>query len=72
MTQELAKPAKHQLRELLQGEMFRRQLAAALPATMSAERFVRIALTQTQRNPKLLGCSQESFFSCLLTADVRT
>ena len=33
---------------------------------MSPERFVRIALTATYRNPKLLSCSQESFFNCLM------
>jgi recombination protein RecT len=33
---------------------------------MSPERFVRIALTATFRNPKLLRCSQESFLNCLL------
>jgi len=64
-TSELAKPKK-EMRDLLQGESFRQQLAAALPKTMSPERFVRIALTATYRTPKLLQCSQESFFNCLL------
>src|SRR5262245_17395951 len=60
------KSARTEMRDLLQGENFKRQLAAALPNAISPERFVRIALTATYKNPKLLQCSQESFFNCLL------
>jgi recombination protein RecT len=63
----LAKPeAKAQIKDLLQSERFRDQVALALPKAMSPERFVRIALTQTMKNPKLLLCTKDSFFKCLL------
>jgi len=59
--------ARRELREWLQGETFKRELAALLPRTMSPERFVRIAFQAIHRNPELLKCSQESFFNCLLS-----
>lgn len=64
-TSTLAKP-KRQIAEWLQGEDFRRELAAALPENMSPKRFIRIALTATLKNPDLLACTQESFFKSLL------
>jgi recombination protein RecT len=68
-TGQITKPqaAKKELREWLQGETFKRELAALLPRTMSPERFVRIAFQAIHRNPDLLKCSQESFFNCLLS-----
>jgi recombination protein RecT len=67
-TKEITKPqgTKRELREWLQGETFKRELAALLPRTMSPERFVRIAFQAIHRTPELLKCSQESFFNCLL------
>ena len=62
----LAKRPKNELRELIEGSEFRAQLAKALPNAMSPERFVRITVTSTMRNPKLLLCSRETFFRCLL------
>lgn len=62
---ELSKPRK-EIRDLLGGEAFKRQIALALPSNMDPARFVRIALTATHKNPKLLDCTQESFFNCLL------
>jgi recombination protein RecT len=66
---QITKPqaARRELREWLQGETFKRELAALLPRTMSPERFVRIAFQAIHRNPELLRCSQESFFNCLLS-----
>ena len=65
--QSLTKPsAKRELKDWLQGESFKRELVALLPNAMSPERFVRIAFQAVHRNPKLLRCSQESFFNCLL------
>jgi recombination protein RecT len=61
----LAKP-KRELRDWLQSDEFRGQLSSILPKGLTAERFVRIAFQSTFRNPKLLQCSQESFFNCLL------
>lgn len=41
---------------------------AALPSHMSAERFLRIALTQFQKTPKLLDCTPESFLGAVIQA----
>lgn len=62
----LAKRKPNELRELLEGSDFRLQLTKALPKTMSPERFVRITLTSTMRNPKLLNTTRDTFFRCLL------
>jgi recombination protein RecT len=68
MTTELAKISsnKRDLKELLYGAAFQRELGNLLPHTMSPERFVRIAFQATHRNPDLLKCTRESFFNCLL------
>lgn len=51
---------------LLQGEEFRGAVANALPKHLKPERFIRIAINALTRTPKLLECTQESFFRCLL------
>jgi recombination protein RecT len=65
-TKPLAK--KTQMRDFLESEMFRSQIARALPRAMSgnAVRFARIALTATFKNPQLLDCTRESLLNCLL------
>ena len=57
---------KNTIRDILQGDEFKRQVAKALPKTIAPDRFVRIALTATFRNPKLLNCSQASLLQCLM------
>lgn len=42
------------------------QFARALPAHMSSERFLRIALTEVRRNPDLLDCSPHSLLGALM------
>lgn len=54
------------LKQILTSDAGRAQFAAALPKHMTAERFCRVALTATSRNPKLLDCTRESFFKCLM------
>lgn len=54
------------IREQLQNPKMLAQIQKALPSHMSAERMARIALTATTRTPKLLQCTQSSFFKCLL------
>jgi recombination protein RecT len=62
-----ASPKSH-IRDLLQSDEFRTQIARALPRAMSgnAARFARVALTATFKQPKLLDCTQQSLFNCLL------
>ena len=45
---------------------FKDAIAKALPKHMSPDRFLRVAITATMRNPKLLDCTQVSIFNCLL------
>lgn len=54
------------IRQHLSGDNFKNAVANALPAHIKPERFVRIALTQITKNPKLLECTPETFFRCLL------
>lgn len=69
MSQELATPAKEKdkdIRPLIASDMFKRQLALALPKHMTPDRFARVALTALTRNPKLLDCTRESLLRCLM------
>ena len=66
MTDTLAKRKPSELRTLIEGPEFRAQLAKGLPNAMSPERFVRITITSTMRNPRLLDCTRETFFRCVL------
>lgn len=59
--------AKRELKDWLQSDTFKGELRSLLPKGMTAERFVRVAFQAVHKNPKLLKCSQESFFNCLLS-----
>ena len=54
------------IKELLSGDKFKGQIALALPRHLKPDRFIRIALTALTRTPKLMECSPESLFKCLL------
>ncbi len=43
-------------------------IKSALPVHMSADRFLRIALTCLQKTPKLMDCTPESFLGAVMTA----
>ena len=47
-------------------EQYKDQFAMALPRMFSPERFVRVALTCINKNPKLLQCTRDSMLACLL------
>lgn len=55
------------IRDHLEGDAFKRTVAAALPKHLPPDRFIRVALTAMTRVPKLSQCDQASFFQCLLT-----
>jgi recombination protein RecT len=57
---------KHPIRDWLQSTEFQLQVAKALPRSLSAPRFTRMALTATFINPKLIHCTQVSLFNCLM------
>ncbi len=56
----------NKIKSLLSSDTMKAQFAAALPKHLSAERFCRIAITALTRTPKLVNCTQESLFKCLL------
>ncbi|MDO5654485.1 MAG: recombinase RecT, partial [Brachymonas sp.] len=49
-------------------EAFKGQIAAALPAHLSADRMARVALTAMRQNPALLDCDPTSVFASVLLA----
>lgn len=60
----VAKPAT--IKQLLNSDGMKAQIAAALPQHMKAERMIRVATTAMLRTPKLELCDQASFFKALL------
>jgi recombination protein RecT len=60
---ELAEKRKD-IRSVMEG--MKGQFALALPKMMTIDRFLRVALTCVNKNPKLLLCTQESLLACLL------
>jgi len=63
----VAVKGKSDIKSLLAGETFRKQVELCLPKHLSPERFCRIAITALTRVPKLADCTQASFFGSLLT-----
>lgn len=68
MTKEIAEKneEKKSIRSILSSEAMKKQFALALPTHLSVNRFVRIALTALTKTPRLMECTQESLFACLL------
>jgi recombination protein RecT len=60
------KEALKSFRGLLQ--RMKPQVAMALPAGMSSDRMIRMAMSVVQQNPKLLDCSSQSVLGCIMTA----
>ena len=54
------------LKDHLNSDAMRQQIARALPKHMTADRMLRVATTSLLRTPKLAQCDQASFFRCLL------
>ena len=54
------------IKDRLGSDAFKEELAKALPQHLTAERFVRVALTALNRVPKLQQCTQMSLFRCML------
>jgi recombination protein RecT len=62
----VAPVAKKDIDALIKSDQFKSAVAKALPKHMTADRFVRVALTAMMRTPELRECTQESLFKCLL------
>jgi recombination protein RecT len=54
------------LRSLLNSDQVKAEIGRALPEHLTADRFVRVALTALTRTPKLADCSRESFMRCMM------
>lgn len=54
------------IRDRLQSEAFRDQIAMVLPKHLTPERMARVACTQIAKTPKLAECDQASFFNAML------
>lgn len=61
-TQDTKVAAKKTFQQLVDGDQFKSQLALALPKHLTTERFIRVLMTATLKNPQLLECTQESLF----------
>jgi recombination protein RecT len=59
-------PQKNDIRSLVQSDQFKSAVATALPAHLTPDRFIRIALTAITRTPKLMECDKQSFAQCLM------
>ena len=67
MNQEIQRKAdapKNDLRALI--HQMKSQFALALPKHLTPDRFMRVALTAINKNPKLLNCTKESVLACLM------
>jgi recombination protein RecT len=53
-------------RDLISQDGYKKQLAAALPKGLTADRMVRVVLTAINRQPKLLECTKESMWQSVL------
>lgn len=61
---QIAVTPQQKVRELLSKQA--EQISKALPKFLTPERFIRIALTTINKNPKLLDCTQESLMACIM------
>lgn len=58
--------ARKDVKSLLEGPLFRAEIAKVLPRHMTADRMIRVALTATMKTPKLLQCTADSLTRCML------
>lgn len=63
-----ADEAFRSVRDFLSADGIKRQLAMVAPKHITPDRIIRIALSQLRRTPKLMDCSKESLFGCILTS----
>jgi len=54
------------IKDLVTSATAKKQFAMALPRHLSADRFLRVALTAFTRTPNLLQCTKESLTECLM------
>lgn len=57
---------KRDIRDLIQSDSVRSQVALALPRYITPDRMLRVCLTSINRNPKLLECTPESLLGSIM------
>jgi recombination protein RecT len=57
---------KAKVRNWLESDSFKSQIASALPKLCTPERFMRVLFTSIQKVPKLIQCTQTSLFQALM------
>lgn len=60
------KKVPYTIQQLIQSDTYKKQFKNALPKYITADRFVRVALTILTRTPKLQKCSVSSLMACFL------
>ncbi len=65
-TNQVADAAPKTFRELLLTDSYQKQISQALPRGLTAERMCRVVLTAMNKTPKLLECTKESLWECVL------
>ena len=58
--------ARKDVKSLLEGPLFRAEIAKVLPKHLTPERMIRVAITATMKMPKLLQCTADSLTRCML------
>lgn len=70
MTNELSKQPKpgmpQSVKSLLASDYFKKQVELCLPKHLTADRFMRVALTAVTRIPKLADCTPASVIKCMM------
>lgn len=60
------KEEKSLLLETIRSKGFQKQMALALPKSLTPERLTRIVMSECRKTPALLNCSKTSFYGCVL------
>ena len=60
------KKAAPTLLNIVNSDGFKKQMALALPKSLTADRLARIVMTECRKTPALLNCNQESFLGAIL------
>jgi recombination protein RecT len=68
MSQTLSTEKRRDIKEFIQSDVVKNQVALALPHYLTPERMLRICLTSINRNPKLLECTTESLLGSIMQA----
>jgi len=60
------KTEKKTFRDIILGDEFKQAMQDVLPVHLTADRMARVAITAMKNTPKLMQCTQESVFECLM------